>query len=219
MLISPYFNTSARCLPLYELIKEEVLKKGKDLDKKEVFKRLFPGGKHVPNSLNVVMSKLLAIAEEVMIQEQLRLRPHTRNYLLMKAMGEKGDGKSIKKIGHQSLQKLEKTKKPTREDYNNRFLITNLLYELDVTTDHSQEQKPEVVVEALDSFYLSHRLPLTYEMLGLQQVMSVNYHNVMTNKVLELSQTIPLEKFPLIELYRQSILLVKESDIEHHFET
>ncbi len=217
LLQSPFFNTSARCWPLYQWIKTEVLETGNEFDKNLAFKALFPEEKHSMNSLNVIMSKLQALAEEVLIQEQLRLRQYTRNYLLMKAIGEKGDGKSLRKLGQQSLKKLQTTQRPTREDYSNKYLITNLLYEWEVTTEQSKKQKPEEVVTALDAFYLSHRLPITYEMIGLQQLMSVEYQNVMTDRVLALSETIPLADFPLVELYRQAILLAKEKEGATHF--
>ncbi len=219
MLKSPYFNHNPRCQLLLDWIKKEVLKEGKEFDKELVFKLIYPEKEHWDSTLSVLMSKLLDLGEQALVLEQLRMRPHTRDYLLMKSLREKGHKKRLAKIGHMNLQKLNNKKKPTREDYNNRYLITNLLYEMQVMTSVSKKQKPEDVATTLDAFYLSHRLPLTYEMLNLREAVAVNYQQVLLNEVLGLSKVIDFSRFHLIGLYHQSIILLKQRKEVCHFST
>ncbi len=218
MLHSPYFNKNERCIALFQLIKREILESGKDLDVTEVFKIVFPEQTKMNASLSVLMSKLLNLAQEVLVLEQLRLRPHTRNYLLLKSLGEKGDGENIQKLGKKSLKKIQSQQKWTKEDYQNNYLITNLLYDLEITAQHNRKHYPEKVVEALDAFYLSHRLPLTYEMMNIKQMLRVNDHNLLLEKVLGISESISLENTYLIQLYRLAVLLIREPEKVANFE-
>lgn len=218
MLESPYFNQNESCLTLFLFLKKEILEEGKTLSRKDVFDYLYPSKKKRDSSLSVQMSRLFAFAQEVLVQEQLRLRPETWNYLLLKGLGEKGDADTIQQIGEKSLQKLNSSPKKSREDFQNDYLINQLLYDLLVTTTRTKQQKPEKVVEALDNFYLIHRLHLTYEILNVQQILARELPQMYIDPMLDFCKSISTDAAPLIQMNLLAVLLVAEPNEGQHFE-
>lgn len=218
LLRSPYFNQNEQCLELFLYLKKEILEGGKTLTRKQVFKQLYPEKTKRDSSLSVQMSSLLNFAQEVLVQEQLRLRPQTRNYLLLEGLGEKGDMDSIQQIGKKSIQKLNNLPKMRREDYQNNYLINNLLYVLEISAKRTHNQRIEQVVTALDNFYLIHRLHLTYEILNIQQILSMDQLEMHLEKLLAFCETISKDAPPLIRLNHLAVLLVAEPEDIQHFE-
>lgn len=222
MLQSPYFNKDENCLFLFRHIKEEVLDKQVAWNKDKAHKALFPNNVKQDNKLNRLMSVLYGFAKEVLVQEQLRLQQDEWNKLLCKGLEEKGKQEMTTKLGEACLKKIQSQKKPTKEDYQAIYEWTSILNDIQITTERSKKQRPQKVLEVLnnlDAFYLSHRLPLMYEFTNLSTLMAANIQDTLAVPILELSKTLPIEHTHLIHLYRLAVLTVKQPEETTHFYT
>ena len=218
---SPFFNKHQNLIKLIELLYEAApLYESKTLDKKNLFKYIFPHEKYKEQKVSDLASYLVDLLENFMAYLNYEKQPVLQKQLLLKELRER----ELDKFFQSNLRELrKKTDAYSYRDefyYHNRFLAET---ESDAffIKKGSRERNDSLQkkVDSLDLFYLSVKLRNSCEMINRQNIISSKYNLRMLDNIISYLNKHPeeLKDVPSITIYHRILLTLTESENEIHY--
>ena len=128
-VVSPYFNTGRNAEGLYSIIKPHYPDfTSPELDRKLVFKKLYPGEKFNEMKFKNVSTALTRLAEQFMVIERLKAEPIEFEKMLMKDYFYRENYKAFTGTAASLEKKIDKSPFDRLSTFNDKDLITIFKY-------------------------------------------------------------------------------------------
>lgn len=216
---SSFFNVNADVSALFGLLKKQfpVLNE-KKLEKKTVYKNLFPGKRYNEQKLRYVMTDLTRLLEEYLIQKQFSENEMLKKHLLLQSLNERDlDKYFLQQIGDAySIQ----NKTPFRHSvyYERQTMLEEDSYSYTSRKDNrSIDSSLQSLVDNIDIHYLTKKLKYSCEIINRMNVLKVNYNISFLDNTLEFLKQNTFSHVPAITVYFQVLLTLRDSENENHY--
>src|SRR5260370_5344844 len=84
---SPFHNSNKNVIKLYEIIRKYTPKfDSSSIEKEKLFRKLYPGKKYNDTVMRILLSDLLRLGEEFLIQRRSRQNPFAENLFLLEEL-------------------------------------------------------------------------------------------------------------------------------------
>lgn len=218
---SPYFNTNKKVFPLMTyLLRKIKIEESIALEKKEIFKKVYPSRTYDENYLRKQFSILFQLLKGYLAQVHWQNSGLEKELSLFQSL-EKRKLDSLYHIQEQSLSKEFNLQ--LRPDANHFYLQFQMQKTADNYFSKKQTRQFDVALQEkinyLDTFYLIEKLKGSCEMLNRKKIVEGNYEWNLVNEIVEfLQQENPLSEIPMIKIYLQIFQTLQDEKNENHFE-
>ncbi len=219
---SPFFNTNKKVYPLLSyLLKKILLNENSALEKKEIFKKVYPSRSYHENYLRKQFSILFQLLKGYLAQVHWQNLELEKELSLFQSL-EKRELDSLYQIQEQSL--LKDFKNRNRPDANHFYLQFQMQKTADSYFSKKQKRQFDAALQEkinnLDAFYLIEKLKGSCEMLNRKKIVEGNYDWNLVNEIMEFfKKKNPLSKIPMVQIYLQIFKTLQDEKNETHFET
>lgn len=218
---SPYFNKHDRLKDLTDYLYVHLPENNLEaLEKNALFEHLFPNEGYNEQRLADLMSYLVKLLEQFLVQLNLERNAFQEELGLMEELAQRDLHKPFQRQARRLRNQQKKEKNRDENYYLQEYLFWNasdsyFMRQQKRTKDESLQQK----VDALDLFYLSAKLKNACEMVNRSHVISETYHFWLTDEVLSyLRNNIDdYAEHPSIVVYFHILSILTEPDEESHF--
>ncbi|MEX0811853.1 MAG: hypothetical protein WD048_06530 [Chitinophagales bacterium] len=218
---SPYYNKHPKVRALMDLLFElHPDFKAEPLDRKKVFKKLFPKQKFEEQKLSHLMNYLLKLMEQFLATEAFEADDFLREYLAVQELKTKVPGKIYERKLQQMLKNLDKNDQHSADYFLYKGKAEAELDEFYINrkkrTKANFLQKKS---DSLDHFFLATKLQYYCDMLNRSNVLNIEYDYPLLDALLQLIAS-NQEKYlgiPLISIYYRILKTLYEPDAEQHF--
>lgn len=212
---SPFFNKHQPTIRLLEFLMEYApnfdLEK---LDKKALFKRIYPNKKISTTQFNYVVSKLLDLLSNFLGYEEYETQAFQKKYNALKAVHQLGVSKQAASHSRQHALLQEQYPFQTIDFYYEKYRYHTMLNQIHLDKkqrlydEHLQWQNNQ-----LDYFYLAKKLKIACDMLSRNIVVQANYEAHYINDLLAWleADSFDLSAHPLIHVYYQILKTLQNS--------
>ena len=220
---SPYFNKNESLVYLFEILIKHINKEKKggkyqEIDKHELWKRVYPDKEFNDVRFRKLNSELLKLVEGFLAQQTYEANSlYQANYFL-DAIGRKKMtnlySSAIRTARRLSDQQVHKP----ADYFYYQYQIEKNYYEL---TSHeyrkSARQNVEEIANNLDRFYLGEKLKYYCSVLSHQYFISHEYKLLFMDEIISHIEKIDYEAVPQISVYYQIYLTQIEVDNVNHY--
>ncbi len=219
LVASPFFNINEEVSGLFALLKKQCPELDeKNVEKKIVFKNLFPGKRYSEQKLRYVMTDLTRLLEEYLIQKQFSENEMLKKHLLLQSLNERDlDKYFLQQIGEAySIQ----NKTPFRHSayYERQAMLEEDSYSFTSRKDNrSIDSSLQSLVDNIDIHYLTKKLKYSCEIINRMNVVKVEYNISFLDNTLEFLKNNSFSHVPAIMIYYQVLLTLRESENEKHY--
>lgn len=218
---SPFFNTNEKVFPLLDyLIKKIPNREESALEKKEIFKVVYPHRSYDENYLRKQFSILFKLLKGYLAQVEWAAAPLEKETKFFQAL-EKRQLSASYQIQKQYL--LKEFENQDRPDAHHFFLRFQMLKIDDNFFSKKQKRQFDTALQEkinhLDAFYLIEKLKGSCEMLNRKKIVEGNYDWYLVEEIEKfLSQKNELSKIPMVKIYHQIFKTLQEESNEKHYE-
>ena len=201
-LRSPFFNYSTAVLSLYEYLRKfHPSFSGPDLERKQVYSKIFPGKSYRDKTFRNLLHEFLGHIEHFMIQLQVRNDEYVSKKLLMEAQARRDLFPFFVQRNQELIRELEE--RPYRDIFIYRELTD--LYEqfyFHPSTDKLEEGEKALraMLDNLDRYYIADKLRLANEVFTRQKMVQMELSISLVDPILEEVRQSDLE-IPLLTFY------------------
>lgn len=222
-LNSPFFNNDQLVVDLWNYLKpfypafdDEIA-----LDKNMVYSALFPKAPFDGKQLSYLMNYLLKHGESF-LQIQLFLGDESvKGYFLLRQYYNRDHNKHFQTAFNKSEKKILTDSKETLESHYYHHLFAQLQDDFLISKTLRRGNNPFLVKahDHLDQYYFTNKIMYCCEMLNRRQIYSTDYNfqvnllDEVENYLIQNQETLN----PLLKIYFQIFLFLKEPENEEHF--
>lgn len=218
LVTSPYFNKNQSVSRLYETLAGLYPKfSDEDVDRHEVFRKLFPGSKFDEQKLRYASSDLVKLLELFLMLQELDPKNPDALHMLYEALRKRGLDKYSEQIIETSAKTL--TAHPL-EDM--AFFLQRYQNEIDRYNQVSGRrniairENLESLLQSLDTFYIINKLKYSSEVINHMNVWAGDYKPLLLEEILTHLKSNP-EQSPAVSIYYHILKTLTHSDEEHWY--
>ena len=219
LLLSPFFNKNEELIPFLEYIQKHAKQLDSNkLDRKTVYKSLFPGQPYNEKHLGYLQSDLLKMVEKYIVHSAIESNEFDFHEHLAKDYHER----KLDKHFNQNLKKAEDIQ--VKNAYRDTHYYFNNYKLADIWNQHYErlqsrkfDNNLQKIIDNLDHFYLIHKLKASCEMLSRQNIISGQYDIRLMPSILEYIEKNENHE-PAVLIYHQIYLMFTEEENRHHFD-
>lgn len=216
---SPYFNKHKGVQSLLLYLKKFHPHYGHPkFDLEKIFKGVWKKEPFSEQKIRNVMTMLTKLLERFLTLEELESRPVYQDYLLLHNFHKRYLDKQF--IYHyQAVQKSQSANKQRDVDYyHDQFLLGEIAYSFDVV----KRNRPLAthltsVIQSFDTYYLANRLKYCCVLLNRSSVVAAADDLLFLDYVLDYVSHFGTQNSPLIAVYYQLLLTLKEEHQPQHY--
>lgn len=217
---SPYFNKHKQTKLLAEYLLKSKDLTGARLDRKKVFKKIFPDREYEEQLLSNVISYLLRLLRKFYVQKQNEKSEQERDLQLLEYATATGQ-KHLFELSLPAV-KRKRNKQIIRDSdfYLQESKIAQLADDFDLKYGNRTGTQPlEDAFKGLDIYYLGEKLRLACQMLARLQVTGGHYAYPMMDEVLQHveSQEAYFQQIPGVWLYYLVFNLMKKNESAYYY--
>lgn len=199
------------CLPLAR-------ESGVDPDKKEAFRKCFPGQKFNDQLYRYLASDLASRLERFIARRGFEKDARLYARVLSRELASRNAAKAYNRyrLGFEQ----EKNETPVRDaDYYQHRYETEFIHLVKANAAMKREEKSNIaeVVESLDRFYLARKLQLCCEIFNVRNVLAVEHRVFLLDEILQHLRNRSYDDTPVIRVYFRILMTLIESGNEEHF--
>ena len=218
-LNSPFFNKRTELLSFYEYLKNIAPEfESNQLDKQQIFARLFPNQPFNNRTLVHLNNYLLKKAELFLANLRLEQSEHTVNTFILEELIDRKLEKHYRHYIGKSKESVTKESNTSGDSYLHQYQLS------DIAKRHFLAQKKrkystnlEETINNLDKFYFYNKLKSSCEMLVWKNILSANFQFSFTNEVVAHLENTPAILDPTTAIYLQIYYLFTKKDAEEDF--
>lgn len=218
-LSSAQSETDQKLKKLFEICLPLARESGVDPDKKETFKKLFPGKKFNDQQYRYLASDLAARLERFIARRGFEKDEMLYREVLSRELASRNAVKAYN--NHRLHFENDKVEFPIRDvSFYQHCYESEFIHLAKATAGMKRDEKSNIgeVVEYLDRFYLARKLQLCCEIFNVRNVLSVEYRVFLLDEILLHLRNKSYEDTPVIRVYFRILMTLLESDNEEHFE-
>ena len=218
---SSFHNSNKKLRALYDVLAKYYPEfSSKKLEREAVFYKIFPDGKAYDSRvIATLMTKMLRLAEDLLVIRQLDKDSFTRKKLLKKSYGEKNYYQAFDKATAESLQMLEKPEVKDIHYYLEAFLLHHDFYlHPDTGKFQSGVSSLEDAMKNLDAFYSLTKLKLSCEFENRNNIFSKKPELQLSEEVKYLAEKKLKKENPAFTVYLALLRLSEEEQKDIHFQ-
>lgn len=216
MVASPYFNKKEILVPFCTYLRKAAPDfSDKKINKKAIYKYLYPKETLDEKNLGYLMNYLLALAEQFIGLKEYEAQQSLRDYHTLNAFVKRKLAKHYQQKQKKSWKYLKDNKGANNDYFLHRYLLAEVA-EVEFTTRgvRTFDIKLQEAVDALDDFYFVNKLKYCCGMLDRQEFLSSNYKLNFLQEVGEyLNQKDELP--PLMAVYYEILKMLQLQTFEH----
>lgn len=220
-LQSPYFNMNEAIGTLFEIFIKDIFGKSKkELDKENIWSKIYGSKKYDDVRFRKLNSELLKLVEKFLAQQVYEDNPIRQATHLISAVGDKKLGKLYNSTMKAALRLSRQQEYKPASYFFYQFEIERNFYELtDFDTKRKDKSNIEDIAKNLDYFYIAEKLRIYCSALSRQREASYEYKIPLINEIIESLEKNDFLEIPPIAIYYQIYLTYVESDKEEHYFT
>ncbi len=218
-ILSPFFNENEQLIELYDALLP-YLKKQKviDLDKEDLWLKLYPQKKYNDTRFRRLNSDLLKLAEDFIAYKQYQKNPVVPQLFLIKAIGEHNLPKLQNTNFKQASQLQEKNVYRNAEYYYNEFILQNQKANVKIKKfERNEKIDVSPIFNNLDYFYIAEKLKFYCEVLNYKEFFQIDYEPPYMNQIFQQLEQLDYENIPAIAMYYRIFLCWTEEENEAHY--
>jgi hypothetical protein len=219
-IASPYYNKSEEIRALYEYLKETGVKSfpEHEVERKVVFKKLYPDQAYDDKALNHLMSQLFQLAERFLSIEAFEKDGVLPDYYLLSTYVERKMDKQYQLAIKRANKKLNNA--PFRDEsyHFQEFLLA------DIEDQHFQsaelrvyDNNLEKAAAAFDKFYFSKKLKYLVAKVGWEKIISRPFDKPMIKEIMAMVEQYNLISVPPVIVYFQLLQMLTTEDSENNY--
>lgn len=210
---SPFYNVHVPTILLWESLYEGYPEfDGEELQKENLFARVFPGECFNDAKLSVVRNNLLKQLFGFLSRIRLDLEEHTLNRELLNELSNRKLDDFLPRLIEDARNKLEE-----RTDLSyDKYLLEDFVADYNLTRNNrSLRVDFQSVMDHLDTSYLVSKLKYIGAMMSRQRLLAVKYDITFLEEVWAYCEANELEDKPLVQAYYLSSLLFNPNQLDH----
>ncbi|MEX2589998.1 MAG: hypothetical protein WD334_07315 [Chitinophagales bacterium] len=220
MTDSPYFNTDEALCQLVKVLMQFAPDfDSPELTKENIFKLAFPKQKYDEKKLSYILSDILSIAEQYVVQERFKEQSIQQQfYLLMEYTAL-----DLEKHYRSTMSTARKDQK--RKSFRDAdFFYDEFLLEaadnayFDKQRSHRFDKSLQLAIDNLDIYFLTLKLKYSCEILNRRNVVASDYEIKLLDEILRYIDKHDFNQAPAIQVYYSILMTLKEPEKTLHFE-
>lgn len=188
------------------------------LEKKKVFRKLFPEDAFDENKMRHVLSDFAKALEEFIAYRELHADPIRKKLLLLDYYRRNGPEKYYIQIYEDTLKMQQKAPIKDALWFFNQYQLEEKAY------IHSQHQKSrsldsnlQTLSDYLDLFYITNKLKHSGEMLTREMLLKVSYQKPFLQEVVHHVRDASFSNYPAVSVYHLIVLMHLEPGDDSHY--
>lgn len=191
---------------------------GVDPDRKQAFRKCFPGKRFNDQQFRYLLSDLVARLERFIARRGFEKDTSLYQEVLSRELASR---KAVKAYNRHRLGFEEmKTASGIRDaSWYQHCYESEFIHLAKATAGMKRDEKGNIgeVVEYLDRFYLARKLQLCCEIFNVRNVLAVEYRVFLLDEILSHLKNKSYEDTPVIRVYYRILMTLLESENEEHF--
>lgn len=216
---SPFFNKNETLIIFFKIILEEAPAFDEQkVNKKVIFKKMFPREKFDDLKLRHIMSDAYKLVEKFLVHHKVEEENEEGQLKLLEVLAHKNLEKNFESTYKKLYKILEN--KPIRdakyfdlqfhmESINNYFLLEK--------GGRANELNLQQVANKLDVFFLVKKLRICCDILNYQNLRAVKHELFLLDEILTHLRNKKYENIPSISIYYQILMTLIDIEHEQHF--
>lgn len=218
-LQSPFCNKSKDCLLLFlHLQKYAPSFEHRHISRETILKKLDVEKPLDEKSLAHLSSRLLALVEKFLALESFLADPWKQQLALLQEYHTLALPKHYKAVRVAAEKSLEAFPYHNADRYREQYLFERLQYEHSDRNQRAFNERLQSASAALDAWLVAEKLRDACEMLNYEAVLNIRYEISFLDELLQWSATPVFADMPVIQVYRQLVLLLQNPDEPGYFE-
>ncbi len=212
---SPYYNQHKKTTDLLNIILEELQHTPPDLDRKKVFKRLFPEKPFNEQKLYNIISYLMKLFHKFLALEYLEEQPFEEQMLTLEASYDINLFDLLKNRAKQLEKQLAKHPLHNSHYHYIQYKLCSIKgYYAGEFEDRSDSRNFQKMLDNLDAFYISEKLRHACHLTANMMVMNTQYDFHFLDELLEYLHTNwqRYETDASIALYFNILMMLREEE-------
>jgi len=215
---SPFFNTRADLILLFEIIEKNLNAKPEKLNKEVIFKKLYPNRSFDPTHFNLIRSYLLKLLEQYLSVSEFMAEKSAQNKNLVKVLRQKNNKFDTNRAIKSSKEFLDK--QPYRDEsfFEEQLNLDWEKYYLKSETIHKEHIVWENLSEQTDKVYFIRKLRIAVLSKATEQVLNEQtepFH--LFDEIIEKAQKPPFLEVHAIQIYLTCFQMLNQPDQESYF--
>lgn len=201
MLKSPFFNTNPRLCQLFDMLLRDKNRKGRQLSKALVIKKIFPDGGCSDGSFRNLVTGLTHIILDYLGMQELDDSPSLKERLTFRALARKGLQQEMEGLYKRFSKKSFATFENDRLKYLESYLFLQEYYHHPNTNRYKIEANMvQKMTMSLERFFLLSKLELLIEQQARQDLLQQKTADFQfTEYLTSIIASLPKEEEPLIQ--------------------
>lgn len=174
---SPYFNKKQVLIPFCNYLRKAAPEfSDKKMDKKRIYRHLYPKEAFHEKNLSYLMNYLLELAEKFIGLQEYETQKSLKDCHILNAFVKRQLSKHYQQKQKKSHQTLLKFKKQNENYYLHHYLMSNIA-EREFATRGTRvfDKYLQIAVDSLDDFYFFNKVKYCCAMLNRQEFLSSSY--------------------------------------------
>ncbi len=219
-LTSPYFNRNEALVLLFDLLVVHINDKTQtDLEKTELWKKIYPGESYDDVLFRKNCSDLLKLVEDFLAQQIYEENPIHQATFLIEAVAKKKMDKLYNSTMKAARRLSEQQTYRTASYYLSQYQVEKNFYDLmEQEHDRTAKRNVEDILVNLDRFFLAEKLRFACSVLSQISMVSHEYKVLFIEEIVKQIQNSEFLEVPPIAIYYQIFLTLTEVDnFDHYF--
>lgn len=217
---SPYFNSKVELVDFYKILQKHAPDFSEEkMDKKSIYKSLFPKKAYNEKHLGYLMSDLCKLIEQFFLIEKSQKEVTTRDAYFLDSLLER----KLYKLFQQNFRKIS-NELNAEQTHNTQFYLRKYyIHDAAVRFYLSQQSRKfdenhQIVTNSLDDFYFARKLRYSCSMLNNQNIVSTEFQINYLEEIQEYLDQHSTKEEPCIEVYHLASKMLSDEENEIHFE-
>ncbi len=219
-IATPFFNKNEELVSFYAYLKKIAPHfPPKKIERKYVYRQVFPKKSYDNKHMNYLMSFLQKLVEQYMGYRQYMTQPTLHQYHIINAFIDKNLDKHYKYALKKATDQLEEQVHNNADFYYQKYLLADAENRFFLRQQvRKQDKRLQQASEYFDIYYLANKLKYSCELLDRNRIFSTNYQLQLVEKIAQYLGQHPHENVPPILVYYQIYLMLTQANGNIHFE-
>ena len=219
---SPFFNKNRKVRQLGAFVLKFAPDfSSKELEKRNVYHVIY--GIETPFNeyqINNVISDLLQLLYQFLIQRGLEKREAKQFHFLMEELLEKELNKQGRRIGQKYTQLLKKSPNRNHEFYLDEYYLQDQLDREYLTqSDRAADAYLQFQNDALDKYYFANKLRLACGMANRNLVIKAGYESTFLEQIIQIYRDDEtLQKMPALSIYYKALQTIRSKEKDQYYQ-
>jgi hypothetical protein len=218
-LTSPYFNRNEALVLLFDLLVVHINEKSQsDLEKTDLWKKIYPGASYDDVLFRKNCSDLLKLVEDFLAHQVYEENPINQATFLIEAVAKKKMDKLYNSTMKTARRLSEQQPYRTAIYYLTQYSVEKNYFDiLGLEHDRTTKKNEEIILDNLDKFYIAEKLRFACSVMSQKLLVSHEYNLSFMEEIVAQINKNGFEDVPPIAVYYQIYLTYVDGDNTGHY--